>query len=262
VDQQCAAHRKRGAAAIRRPPPRRDEKGGQEQVLSAAYNADVCWRMLTYADVCWQVDKNKFMQRPIILINAHLEAIHSMASASRKVKPMFMSDFNIVYFLEPHFGGGGGGHAVGGGSVDAALPLGLDAALFHTLGQTPNTWQLWVREYARGRKGRGVGVGGGVGNGNTAVAPYLPAGLGLVRSEIRPTSSSAAASSSASSSSSARSPVADDGAYSVATYWGGHPAVFTVGRLKSLRASTHVLAEQKAHYGSVEALLKGSLGLV
>jgi hypothetical protein len=57
-------------------------------------------------------------------------------------------------------------------------------------------------------------------------------------------------------------PKADEGAYSVATCWGGHPAVFTVGRLKSLRASTHVLAEQKAHYGSFKALLKGSLGLV
>ena len=137
--------------------------------------------------------------------------------------------------------------------MDAALPLGLDAALFHTLGQTPNTWQLWVREHSRGRKGGGVGVDGGVGNGKTAVAPYPPAALGLVRSEIRPTSSSA------SSSASARSPVApktDEGSYSVATYWGGHPAVFTVGRLKSLRESTHVLAEQKAHLRVIMALLR------
>ena len=145
--------------------------------------------------------------------------------------------------------------------MHAALPLGLDAALFHTLGQTPNTWQLWVREHARGRKGGGVSVGGGW-KWEDSSSSVPPAALGLVRSEIRPTSSSAAASSSASSSSSARSPVADDGAYSVATCWGGHPAVFTVGRLKSLRASTHVLVERKAHYGSVEALLKGSLGLV
>jgi hypothetical protein len=75
---------------------------------------------------------------------------------------MFMSDYNIVYFLEPHFGGGGGGgHALGGGSVEDALPLGLDAALFHTLGQTPNTWQLWVREHARGEGGVTLWRGGG-----------------------------------------------------------------------------------------------------
>lgn len=77
-------------------------------------------------------DKLRYMQRPIILINPVLEAIHSMASATRKVKPMFMSDFEMVYYLQPQF----------------SHSNALDAALFKTVCQPagPGLWQVWVRE--------------------------------------------------------------------------------------------------------------------
>eukprot|EP00960_Hanusia_phi_P042810 755719-Hanusia_phi.AAC.1 len=42
----------------------------------------------------------KYMQRPIILINPVLEAIHSLSTPHSKVPPMFMSDFDVVYFLQ------------------------------------------------------------------------------------------------------------------------------------------------------------------
>eukprot|EP00286_Rhodomonas_abbreviata_P025283 CAMPEP_0181293408 /NCGR_PEP_ID=MMETSP1101-20121128/3050_1 /TAXON_ID=46948 /ORGANISM="Rhodomonas abbreviata, Strain Caron Lab Isolate" /LENGTH=301 /DNA_ID=CAMNT_0023397995 /DNA_START=220 /DNA_END=1122 /DNA_ORIENTATION=- len=44
----------------------------------------------------------KYMQRPIVLFNPFLEAIHPTATEARKVVPMFMSDFAMAYFLEPH----------------------------------------------------------------------------------------------------------------------------------------------------------------
>eukprot|EP00802_Teleaulax_amphioxeia_P012541 Tamp_12584.p1 GENE.Tamp_12584~~Tamp_12584.p1 ORF type:complete len:575 (+),score=83.99 Tamp_12584:205-1725(+) len=86
-------------------------------------------------DMTKKVDKTRYMQRPIILMNPALEAIHSMASASRKVKPMFMSDFQVVYFLQTH----------------SASSSALDAALFKSIRQVPETWQVWVREYTGGR---------------------------------------------------------------------------------------------------------------
>jgi len=78
-----------------------------------------------------KVDKTRYMERPIILINPSLEAIHSMASSSRKVKPMFMGDFTMVYYLDAQV---------------AVHSRSLDAALFHSACQVPVTWQLWMRD--------------------------------------------------------------------------------------------------------------------
>lgn len=110
-----------------------------------------CVERLIYAgppkDMTKKADKMRFLQRPIILINPQLEAIHSMSSAARKVKPMFMSDFQMVYFLQPHF----------------SYSNALDAALFRSVCQVPGTWQVWVREFPDepaplvGPSGKGTG---------------------------------------------------------------------------------------------------------
>lgn len=73
-----------------------------------------------------KLDRKRFMQRPIILFNPVLEAIHPSSNDVRKVVPMFMRDFAVVYFLDPHI--------ISSQSSDAAL-----------FKKHPSRWQLWVR---------------------------------------------------------------------------------------------------------------------
>jgi len=77
-----------------------------------------------------RTERTKFLQRPIVLFNPFLEAIHPTATENRKVVPMFMSDFQMIYFLEPQI---------------MQLPQGdfsSEASLFKA---HPSNWQLWVR---------------------------------------------------------------------------------------------------------------------
>eukprot|EP00287_Rhodomonas_sp_CCMP768_P009866 CAMPEP_0196723720 /NCGR_PEP_ID=MMETSP1091-20130531/5794_1 /TAXON_ID=302021 /ORGANISM="Rhodomonas sp., Strain CCMP768" /LENGTH=170 /DNA_ID=CAMNT_0042065711 /DNA_START=33 /DNA_END=543 /DNA_ORIENTATION=+ len=80
-------------------------------------------------------ERAKFMLRPVILFNPFLEAIHPTATETRKVAPMFMSDFQMVYFLEPCIM-----QLAQGDNV-------VETSLFKA---HPHNWQLWAREAPRG----------------------------------------------------------------------------------------------------------------
>eukprot|EP00291_Cryptomonas_curvata_P001544 CAMPEP_0172178098 /NCGR_PEP_ID=MMETSP1050-20130122/15828_1 /TAXON_ID=233186 /ORGANISM="Cryptomonas curvata, Strain CCAP979/52" /LENGTH=329 /DNA_ID=CAMNT_0012850741 /DNA_START=180 /DNA_END=1169 /DNA_ORIENTATION=- len=75
--------------------------------------------------------RKEYLQRPIIMINPSLEAIHPHSSTHKKVVPMFMSDFETAYYLDPHImdhHGGRGKHYAG---LLKAYPS--------------KDWQLWLK---------------------------------------------------------------------------------------------------------------------